>query len=214
VESLPAKEYTLIAFDAPGHGLSGGDQFTVPMNAYLISLLTERYQGFEAVVAHSIGSISVFYAMAHYDLQTVSKVVAMASPSRAAEFFAFYTDALKLGEHTVRQIRNEFQFHVRHQLERISLPAYATKVTVPGLIIHDKEDPETPYGNALELRESWKNATLVTTQGLGHNLKSPALVEVVKDYITGAKTRNNHLRASEKNSFVLEEKTEPVPDSR
>jgi pimeloyl-ACP methyl ester carboxylesterase len=214
VESLLAKDYTLIAFDAPGHGSSGGDQFTVPMNAYLISLLTERYQGFDTVIAHSIGSISVFYALAHYDLQTVGKVIAMASPSRAAEFFAFYVDALKLREHTVRQIKNEFQFHVRHQLERISLPDYARKVTVPGLIIHDETDPETPYQNALELLENWKNATLITTQGLGHNLKSPALVKVVKDYITGAKTGNNHLRAFEKKSFVLEEKNEPVPDTR
>ncbi len=214
VESLPAEEYTLVAFDAPGHGQSGGDQFTVPLNAYLIWLLIERYQGFDAVVAHSIGSISVFYAMAHYDIQTVSKVVAMASPSRAAEFFAFYTDALKLREHTVRQIKHEFQSHVRHQLEGISLPAYAGKVTVPGLIIHDEADPETPYQNALELLENWKNATLITTRGLGHNLKSPAVAEVVKDYIAGAKTGKNNLRALEKNSFVLEEKNEPVPDTR
>jgi pimeloyl-ACP methyl ester carboxylesterase len=67
---------------------------------------------------------------------------------------------------------------------------------VPGLIIHDREDPETPYQNARELLEAWKNATLVTTQGLGHNLKSAAVVEVVKDFIQGQKVSQAYIPAS------------------
>jgi pimeloyl-ACP methyl ester carboxylesterase len=86
VESLSPEEYTMIAFDAPGHGLSGGNQFTVPLNAYLIWTLTERYQGFDTVVAHSIGSISVLYALAYYDIQTIGQVVSMASRAGPRNF--------------------------------------------------------------------------------------------------------------------------------
>ncbi|WP_194778263.1 alpha/beta fold hydrolase [Pararhodonellum marinum] len=185
VNSLSESDFTLIAFDAPGHGKSGGDQFTVPLNAFLISQLAKKYGGFDTVVAHSIGSISVLYALNYYNITNIGKVISMASPSRAEEFFAFYIQALRLKEPTVAQIKNEFQRQIRHELEDISLSTYARKINVEGLIIHDKRDPETPFENALELLDSWGNATLFETQGLGHNLRSIVVVNLVKDFILG-----------------------------
>ncbi|WP_194972665.1 alpha/beta fold hydrolase [Aquiflexum lacus] len=180
---LPKDEYTLIAFDAPGHGQSGGDQFHVPMNAFLISLLVEKYGGFDAVVAHSIGSFSVLYAKTYYHINKIGKFVSMASPSRAAEFFAFYSSALQLKKHTMDNVTNVFQMQVRHKVEDISLATFARFLDIPGLIIHDKNDPETPYANALEMAEVWVNSELITTNGFGHNLKSPNVVRLVVDYL-------------------------------
>jgi hypothetical protein len=54
-----------------------------------LALLTRYYHGFDALVIHSIGSFSFFYAMAKYELPHIGKVVAMASPGKASEFFAF-----------------------------------------------------------------------------------------------------------------------------
>lgn len=184
IEQFPADQFTLIAYDAPGHGQSAGNQFTVPLNAYLIAELAELYSGFEVVVAHSIGSISVLYALAHYHHIDIKRVVAMASPSKVEEFFAFYVKVLRLKPHTIRQIRNEFQIHVKQNIGRINLAAFAARVNIPGLIIHDEDDPETPYYNALELLASWRGSHLVTTKGLGHNLRSEIVVKAVTDYVT------------------------------
>jgi pimeloyl-ACP methyl ester carboxylesterase len=54
---------------------------------------------------------------------------------------------------------------------------------LPGLIIHDTEDKEAPYQTALDMNEVWKNSSLITTTGLGHNLKSKELVEQVAMFI-------------------------------
>jgi pimeloyl-ACP methyl ester carboxylesterase len=183
IEALPKEEFTVIAFDAPGHGQSGGDQFHIPMNAFLISLLVEKFDGFHAVIAHSIGSFSVLYALAYYQIRDIGKFVSMASPSRAGEFFAFYTSALHLKEHTITNVMNEFQMQVRHKVADISLSSFAKNLEIPGLIIHDKSDPDTPYANGLELAQVWKKGELITTEGLGHNLKSKEVVERVISYI-------------------------------
>jgi pimeloyl-ACP methyl ester carboxylesterase len=183
VEQLPKDEHTIIAFDAPGHGQSDGDQFHVPLNAYLIHTLTKKYEGFDAVIAHSIGSMSVIYAMSFYAIESIKSFISMASPSRAEEFFAFYTQVLRLNHQTIQNITNVFQLEVRHQLKDISLATFGRNIKIPGLIIHDHNDPETPYANALELQQVWENARLITTEGLGHNLKSTDVVELVTQYI-------------------------------
>ncbi len=183
VEQLSKEEYTIIAFDAPGHGQSDGNQFHVPLNAFLIANLATKYRGFDTVIAHSIGSMSALYAMKYYSLENVQNFISLASPSKAAEFFKFYTQALNLNSQSISNITNIFQMEVRHQLADINLTAFAKDLTVPGLIIHDKNDPETPYENALELKKSWSNSTLITTEGLGHNLKSEEVVSTVCQYI-------------------------------
>jgi pimeloyl-ACP methyl ester carboxylesterase len=60
---------------------------------------------------------------------------------------------------------------------------FSKSLTLPGLIIHDTEDKEAPYQTALDMNEVWKNSSLITTTGLGHNLKSKELVEQVAMFI-------------------------------
>lgn len=185
IESIPPEEYTLIAYDAPGHGLSEGDQFTVPLNAYLLSLLSEKYNGFDTVIAHSIGSMSVLYGLHYHENLSVNQFISLASPGRAEEFFKFYLNTLNLSPHTMKGVVNEFQLYVKQELQYIDAAIYAQKLTLPGLIIHDKNDPDTPYQNSVELEKNWKNARLITTEGLGHNLKSEEVVQLVIRYLQG-----------------------------
>jgi len=183
VESLSKEEYTLVAYDAPGHGQSEGDQFTVPLNAFLIDDLVNYYNGFDAIVAHSIGSMSVFYALSYYRTKDVGRMISMAAPNKAEEFFNFFGNVLKLKSQTMNQIANEFQRQVRHKIDDVSLPQFASKVGIPGIIIHDETDEDTPFENAIELNSKWKGSKLIKTEGLGHNLKSEKVVELVTQYI-------------------------------
>ncbi len=187
IESLSHEEYTLIAYDAPGHGLSGNKQFTVPLNAYLLSQLSEKYNGFDTIIAHSIGSMSVLYANIYHPQLSMNRLVLMASPSKAEEFFQFYLDSLNLDPSTMVGIVNEFQLYAKQEIKHISAAKYAQSLMIPGLIIHDRNDPDTPYENALELKKSWSNSTLITTEGLGHNLKSLDLVSTVCQYMQTGK---------------------------
>lgn len=183
IESISFEDYTLIAYDAPGHGLSGGNQFTVPLNAYLLSLLSEKYQGFDTVIAHSIGSMSVLYGLYYHENIHVNRFISMASPGKAEEFFQFYLSTLNLKPKTMLGIVNEFQLYAKQELKYINATTYAQKLNIPGLIIHDKNDPDTPYENALALSKIWEKGELITTEGLGHNLKSEEVVQQVIHYL-------------------------------
>ena len=169
IEAFPKEEFTLIAFDAPAHGLSEGKQFTVPQNAFLIALLARYYHGFGAVVSHSIGSFSVFYALATYELPPIGKLVSMASPGRASEFIDFYMEALNLKANTVTRIKHEFQKYAKEELDNISCQVLVEKLRIHQLIFMIGKTTDS-YENGLEILRHWKRCHFASTMG-GGNLR-------------------------------------------
>jgi hypothetical protein len=64
-----------------------------------------------------------------------------------------------------------------------STSKFAIDVTIPGLIIHDTEDKETPYHYGVAIHNNWPLSKLVTTSGLGHNLKSKSVIAEVVNFV-------------------------------
>jgi hypothetical protein len=61
IESLSKHEYTIYALDAPGHGMSDGNFFSVPLYSDVIEDFMHRIGKIESIVSHSIGSFSALY---------------------------------------------------------------------------------------------------------------------------------------------------------
>lgn len=188
IQSFPTDEFTMYAFDAPAHGLSGGKYLNLPIYSNAIVKFFEEYGPVEAAITHSMGSFSILHALYHQDLP-LDNLVLMGVPGEAAEFFTFYRSTLGLTDRTVNQVLHFFQRELSHTPSFYSAPRFAEKVNKPGLIIHDEKDAETPYFHAQRIHSAWPQSKLITTNGLGHNLKSPDVVKMVADFV-GKKDRS------------------------
>lgn len=167
----------------PGHGLSEGNFLNIPYYAALIGEFIKKHGPFDSIVGHSMGAFSAVYALhGNPDLHS-GKLVALASPGEAKEFFDHYKKVLSLSARAEKAIINHFMKKISHGPEYFSLPKLASALAIPGLIIHDKEDREAPFRHALAANKTWKNSTLVATSGLGHNLKSDELIEEVLQFV-------------------------------
>jgi pimeloyl-ACP methyl ester carboxylesterase len=183
VNSLPKERFTLYSIDAPGHGLSEGNYINIPHYSGLIEQLVLSHGKIDAILAHSLGAFSSVYTMYRLPQLAVSKMVVMASPGEVKEFVDHYQGILGLSEKTMKAINQYFIEKLGHGPDYFSLKEFASTVKLPGLIIHDTEDKEAPYPYALEAHKNWKNSEMVTTTGLGHNLKSNELIEKVKQFL-------------------------------
>ncbi len=183
VEAFPREEYTLYAFDAPGHGLSSGHFLTVPLYAGLIESFLRNQGEMDAVISHSLGGFSMLYALYTRPLLPVKKLVVLASPGEAKEFFAFYQQSLGLSERCLDYTRHHFTKIIGKPPQAFSAPVFAASVTVPGLIVHDENDEETPFRNAQLLHQAWSSSRFIPTRGLGHMLKSASVVQDVYDFV-------------------------------
>lgn len=183
VETLISSEFTLLAYDAPGHGLSGGRQFTIPENAELIHRIMKVQGDFEAVVGHSLGSLSLLYAAARHELPEIKKWVLMAPPISLNDLVSLFQTTLSLNSGTMNRMIGEMKAATPGGLETFGLAQLVTNLSSPGLIIHDRDDDRVPYGNATALAAVWPQARLVSTRGLGHRLRSTEVHRLAANFI-------------------------------
>lgn len=184
IKAFSKEEYSLYALDAPAHGLSGGKYITLPLYAKVVDRFIQQIQPVHAVITHSFGGFAVLYAFYQRPEQPVDRLVLTGIPGEVSDFIDFYQGVLGLSQRALKIVLARFQEEVHHPPEFFSAVKFAAGLTVPGLIIHDKEDTDTPYRYAEEIHEVWKNSELITTTGLGHNLKSPEVIAWVLAFVS------------------------------
>lgn len=183
VERLLKEDVTIYALDAPGHGLSKGSQLTVPLYAEVVTQFVRDLGQVHAVIAHSLGAFTTLFMQHKYPLLPIRKLVLLASPGEASEFFNFYRRTLGLSSRAAKLIRKRFEWVIEAPVEYFSAPVFAESVLQPGLLIHDEDDDETAVDHSKKIHKAWKRSQLVITKGLGHNLKAPAIIDRVVNFV-------------------------------
>ncbi|WP_276369399.1 alpha/beta hydrolase [Chryseolinea sp. H1M3-3] len=182
IEAL-SKDHTVYTLDAPGHGLSGGKMLNVPLYSEVIREQIKRIGSVDTIITHSLGGFATFYAFYRNPELSVNKIVALASPGEAQEFFDYFTSALRLSKKSTQLIVEYFEKTFKVSPAFFSAPVFASTLKVPGLIIHDEHDNETPFHHAERIHRAWKNSKLIKTKGFGHNLKSTDVVKEVVHFV-------------------------------
>jgi pimeloyl-ACP methyl ester carboxylesterase len=191
IEAL-SKDHTVYTLDAPGHGLSGGKLLNVPLYSEVIEEQLKRVGDIDTIITHSLGGFSTFYTFYRNPALSVNKIIALASPGEAKEFFDFYTRTLRLSEKTTQLIIDRFEETFQKTPEFFSAPTFASSLTIPGLIIHDEHDDETPFYHAERIHRAWKNSKLIKTKGFGHNLKSTEVIKEVIQFVNDPLSKHFH----------------------
>jgi len=182
VEAL-SKDFTVYTLDAPGHGRSGGKFLSVPLYSEVIEEQMKRMGNVDTIITHSLGGFSTFYTFYRNPELRTNKIIALASPGEAQEFFDFYAKMLRLSRKSTQLIVDRFIEVFNKTPEFFSAPTFAASLTIPGLIIHDEDDNETPFYHAERIHSAWKKSKLIKTKGFGHNLKSNEVVKEVIQFV-------------------------------
>jgi pimeloyl-ACP methyl ester carboxylesterase len=196
VGPLVERGFTVVTFDAPSHGESEpgpsgpreshGVEFGKALDA-----VAARFGPAHLVVAHSMGALATLLALKHGWLAT--RRLAMVAPM---------TDL----DHHLRQFAAMAGFGPRTRaafdtrvLRRVGLPVgefdvrrLAEQIDRPDLlVVHDRDDRETPYAASASLVAAWPDARLVPTRGLGHRrlLRDAAVVSTVVEFAESAAAR-------------------------
>ncbi|MCP3099066.1 lysophospholipase [Myxococcus sp. K15C18031901] len=177
VEPLVAAGFSVVTYDAPGHGQSSGRTSSLPELAEFVADVARATGGPYAVVAHSLGAAATAVAMRNG--MKVGRAVFVSPPSdprggiRAFARYVGLTDGVWLR----MEARIEARFGVR--LRDLALPHFVPLFhRVPLHVFHDVEDREVPLAAGEAVVEAWPGAKLTRTQGLGHHriLYAPEVV--------------------------------------
>lgn len=183
IEALSKDDYTIYAFDAPGHGLSEGNLLNVVLYSSVVRQFIKEAGAMDYVVGHSVGGFTALYTISHYPEVLIGKAVIMGSPGDASDFVTFYSSALSLTNRAVTAMTDYFQNALGYPIGYYTLDRFSKNLSLPGLVIHDAEDKDAPVHYADLLNKQWPQATYIRTEGLGHNLKSKEVVDAVVNFI-------------------------------
>ncbi|MDD5150120.1 MAG: alpha/beta hydrolase [Flavobacterium sp.] len=180
--------YSTISFDAPAHGKSPGK--TTIMSEFVESILEiERQFGpFEAAVGHSLGGMSLLNATKKG--LNLNNLVIIGSGDIVQDILDTFVAKLELKPSISNQLRLHFEKKFGEEMDNYSAYKSAMKISIPVLIIHDKNDIEVPVGAAIHIHKHLKNGELYLTEGLGHQkiLGNQDVIEKVVQFIQNHKS--------------------------
>jgi len=166
-EAVVASGRRAVLLDLPGHGRSAGHHLSPPAAATTLLRVGQVLGPFEAVIGHSFGGAVAGTASAR-GLPT-SRLVMIGSPSAYARVFDRVLDDLG--------IEGPVRGHAFDALEaKVGVPVRSVDVARTAqdagdralLIVHDPEDREVPFDEALRNARLWPNAELLRVEGAGH----------------------------------------------
>lgn len=167
IEPLLQRGYSVIAYDAPGHGESQGTtssyfQFTDTIR----TLLTSNGNEIQGVIAHSLGGSATVNSIAKENLPLETAIIAPAL--RLAEVLYCFFDEIGVPAPIYQKLIEEYEDQFGYDMYRDNPSNLLHEINSRVLIVHDKNDPTIPYIHSKELANEFENIELHTTEGLGH----------------------------------------------
>ncbi|WP_183407043.1 alpha/beta fold hydrolase [Nocardioides marmorisolisilvae] len=196
VEPLVEAGYQVVMFDAPSHGDSGivertGERRTHGIEfARALDAVFDEFGPAEAVIAHSLGTISTYLDLRFGWLGT-NRLVFIAPMTDAMSLFDGFQAALGFGPRTraaMEAATRDFtglpvtEFDATLQSRYLDEP-------LPTFVVHDRDDRQTPYADAKAFASA-VGAEFMGTEGLGHRkvLRDPEVIKRVVEFVSTSST--------------------------
>jgi pimeloyl-ACP methyl ester carboxylesterase len=174
---------TIVAIDAPAHGLSSGSEFNVPQYAKFIDTVIKRYQP-KHIVGHSIGGISSVYFQHHYEGHGLEKMVLLGAPSDFKILLSNYVRLLWLNDKVRDFLFDKIKKKFEIDIDAFSGQLFLVDTQIKGIIAHDLADEVVAFSEAQKLAEAWKHAEFIQTSGLGHSMHDEVLYKKIIAFLT------------------------------
>lgn len=183
VAPLLDRGYSVVTFDAPGHGASPGSRSSLPHFAWAIRAVADTLPAVHAIIAHSLGCAAATLAMR--EGLPVNRVVYLAPPLNPVDYTARFGDILGLDDATILGLQKRIEERFARKWSDYSLAESARTMTTPLLVVHDREDRDTYWNEGAALAEAWPGARLITTEGLGHRriLRDEKVIEQITRFV-------------------------------
>jgi pimeloyl-ACP methyl ester carboxylesterase len=180
IAPLTEAGYSVVAFDAPGHGGSAGRLSSLPQFISAIERIG-RELGEEGggcrpagpvpatlagIVAHSMGAAATTLAMARG--LPVRRVVFLAPAADPAGYSERFAEALGLTPDVLERMKQSIERRFGQPWDDFDVLRAARKMTAPLLVFHDREDRDVAWADGEAIAAAWPGAELVSTSGLGH----------------------------------------------
>jgi pimeloyl-ACP methyl ester carboxylesterase len=169
VDPLLEVGYQVVAYDQPAHGESTGKMTNLLEIAPTMDLVREREGNFDAIIAHSFGTLITSYVLVNRGFPPPSRLVYFGAFNRLMDSLPRFQVQAGLPDEIIDGLRSMINENFgRDVLDAIVNETMTQKIDIPTLMFHDEADNVTPVEDSRAVARAWKSARLVETEGLSH----------------------------------------------
>ena len=191
VDPLVAAGHRVVVFDALSHGASDagpsgrGRAQGVEFGRALDDVVA-RFGPARAIIAHSMGAVPVALALRD-GWASAERLVMIAPMSELSTYFDRFGAMVGFGPRIRRGMDDETRRRTGYPVDEFAVPRLVGDLdsVPPTLIIHDRADKETAHEASAAIAESFADARLMSTDGLGHRriLRDPGVVAATVEHV-------------------------------
>jgi alpha-beta hydrolase superfamily lysophospholipase len=186
----------VVAFDAPAHGSSAGNEADLYHFHDALTAVTSAHAPIDAILAHSFGALSAATWLAEqHPASTLQAAVLVGAPRDVGYLFESFVEVLALRADVVRRLRELFCRRYGRYPEEFSATRLAQRIQAPVLLVHGEQDELVPTGHSGEIALQLPNGQVQVIGGLSHSgpLRDPQAValmtQFLKDRLTDSRAR-------------------------
>ena len=186
VDPLLQAGYRVAAYDQPAHGESSGTMTNLLEIAPSMDVIRQKEGDFDAIIAHSFGTLITSYSLVNLNFPPPSKLVYFGAFNELLESLPRFQEIANLPDELMDGFRGLlFENFGRELLESIINEKLVPQIDIPALMYHDTEDNVTPVEDSRAMARVWKSAKFTETSGLGHRgaLQSKEIHEQVVQFL-------------------------------
>ncbi|MCK5906555.1 MAG: alpha/beta hydrolase [Flavobacteriales bacterium] len=183
IEGFLSKNISVYSFDAPAHGESEGK--TTHMYEFVESIqeMEKKFGIFDLIIGHSMGGVATLNAV-HRGVDS-TKVAIIGTPNLIRNVISDFCMNINFSDRMIPKIVDYIEERYNESIDSVSSEIVGDKIDIPVLIIHDEDDVDVQYSEALAIKNKVKKSELFTTKRLGHRLvlANEKVVEKLLDFI-------------------------------
>ena len=192
VEPLVARGFSVVTFDAPGHGPFDSGVVTIPEMVAAMRAVAAARGPLAGLIAHSVGATVAVRAL--YEGLDAGAAVFVGPAADLAGPATRFTATLGFSPEVGEAMLHRIEARVGRPFSAFDVAALAPSLSAPLLVIHDRGDAEVPWQHGRVIVHAWRGATLLMTDGLGHRriLRDPDVVAATVAFLA-ARTEERRL---------------------
>ena len=169
VEPLLSAGYRVVAYDQPAHGESDGKMTNILEITPTMDLVEKREGRFDAIIAHSFGTLITSYALINRNFPPPTRLVYLGAFNRLLDSLPRFQVLANLPDEIIEGMRNMIYDNFgKGELDSIVNETMTQQIHIPTLMFHDAADNVTPVDDSRAIARAWKSAQFIETTGLGH----------------------------------------------